>query len=186
MSMHRILVPLLLVGIVVAAATVGLAMRSVTTTGPAPAIVTERVDADTVATLAATIGSVEVHRSESCGCCAGHVDHLVDAGFEVTEEVHADEAAVPALKERHGIPQELWSCHTTLVDGYAVEGHVPAEVIATLLVERPDVEGVALAGMPAGSPGMPGDQVEPWVFETFRGGVVDGVLTTWEIAEPAA
>jgi hypothetical protein len=175
--MYRIVVPLvalaLVVGGIVALATGLVPERD----GEPQALVTAVPTAEQVADVAAGLGPVEIHRSESCGCCGGHVDHLVAAGFEIDEHVHADEAEVPAMKRNLGIPDGVWSCHTTLVDGYAVEGHVPADVIASLLLERPDVDGIALPGMPAGSPGMPGEQAGTWSFVTFVDGVQSGVLT---------
>jgi hypothetical protein len=68
------------------------------------------------------------------------------------------------VKEEHNIPQRAWSCHTALVDGYVVEGHVPIEDIERLLSERPDVAGIAVPGMPVGSPGMEIDGAEPQPF----------------------
>lgn len=92
-----------------------------------------------------------VYKSPTCGCCKAWVEHVQEAGFEV--EVH-DVPNVQPVKEEHGLPGHLASCHTALVGGYVVEGHVPADVIRRLLAERPDVAGIAVPGMPAGSPGM--------------------------------
>lgn len=74
---------------------------------------------------------------------------------------------VMPMKEKFGVPRELSSCHTAVVDGYAVEGHVPADVIEQLLTERPEVAGIAVAGMPAGSPGMPGSNKQPYDVIAF-------------------
>jgi hypothetical protein len=79
------------------------------------------------------------------------VVHLQRNGFTVTAENRSD---LTAIKARHGVPLELESCHTALVDGYVVEGHVPADVIVRLLQERPKVAGIGVPGMPVGSPGM--------------------------------
>lgn len=94
------------------------------------------------------------------------MDYLQDNGVSV-ETVMVDDTA--AVKEDHGIPEELWSCHTTLIDGYYIEGHVPVDVIARLLEERPAIDGIALPGMPSGSPGMDGEKEEPWVIYAITG-----------------
>ena len=94
---------------------------------------------------------VFVHKSPSCGCCKGWVDHMRAAGFTV--EVN-DTAAIMEVKERVGVPKDKGSCHTSEVGGYFVEGHVPAEDIVRLLKEKPKARGITAAGMPIGSPGM--------------------------------
>ena len=96
---------------------------------------------------------VRVAKTPLCGCCDGWVDHLRAAGFE-TEVRDMDQAALDALKAELGIVHEHASCHTATVAGYVVEGHVPAEDIQQLLAERPDARGLAVPGMPVGSPGM--------------------------------
>jgi len=92
-----------------------------------------------------------VNKDPNCGCCSGWVDHVKDAGFEVRVVEMADLAP---LKSRLGIPRLLSSCHTAQIDGYVLEGHVPAAVIKRLLSERPTATGLAVPGMPVGSPGM--------------------------------
>jgi hypothetical protein len=92
-----------------------------------------------------------VYKTPSCGCCKSWVEHVQQAGFDV--EVH-DMPDVSSVKTEHGLPQHLASCHTAIVDGYVIEGHVPADVIRRLLAERPQVAGIAVPGMPSGSPGM--------------------------------
>ena len=81
------------------------------------------------------------------------------------------------VKRDLNIPEELWSCHTTVVSGYYVEGHVPVEVIRKLLREQPEIDGIALPGMPQGSPGMSGTKDEPWVIYSIAGGVVEEFVT---------
>ena len=98
---------------------------------------------------AATV--VEVVKSPYCGCCSQWVEHLRAAGFEV--RVTDIEDVTPTAR-RLGVPDDLRSCHTASVGGYAVEGHVPAADIRRLLAERPDAAGIAVPGMPIGSPGM--------------------------------
>ncbi|MCC8361551.1 DUF411 domain-containing protein [Lysobacter sp. A6] len=105
-----------------------------------------------------------VHKSASCGCCAAWVEHVQKAGFEV--EVRNEENLF-AVKEKLGVPLDRASCHTAEVGGYFVEGHVPAEDIKRLLQEKPKAKGLALPGMPVGSPGMevPGMKAEPFGVE---------------------
>lgn len=95
--------------------------------------------------------TVHVYKPTYCGCCTDWVDHMERAGFDVSVET-TDRPAV--IKDELGVPEELRSCHTSRVGEYVVEGHVPAEVVARLLKERPDVKGIAVPGMPIGSPGM--------------------------------
>ena len=95
--------------------------------------------------------AITIYKTAECGCCQKWVLHVAQAGFRPA--VH-DVADLDAVKQRHRIPGPLQSCHTALVDGYLVEGHVPAADIQRLLRERPKVRGIAVAGMPAGSPGM--------------------------------
>lgn len=94
---------------------------------------------------------VEVARSPSCGCCGAWIEHMRAAGFTVQGRLVEDLAP---LKRQFGIPAALQSCHTAVIDGYVIEGHVPAADIRRLIEERPSGAGLAVAGMPAGSPGM--------------------------------
>jgi hypothetical protein len=94
---------------------------------------------------------VEVYKDPSCGCCSKWVEHLQAKGFTVKTTERADLAE---LKAKHRVPQKVQSCHMALVDGYVVEGHVPAEDVKRLLKERPSIVGIAVPGMPIGSPGM--------------------------------
>jgi len=95
--------------------------------------------------------TVVVYKTPTCGCCSAWVDRMREAGF--TMEVH-DMPDVSAVKQEQRVPLHLNSCHTATVDGYALEGHVPPQTVLRLLRERPQVKGVAVGGMPAGSPGM--------------------------------
>ena len=108
-----------------------------------------------------------VHKSASCGCCGLWVEHMQGAGFEV-EVRNADN--VNPIKERVGVPLGKGSCHTAEVDGYFIEGHVPAEDVKRLLAERPDAKGLVVPGMPAGSPGMemPDGLTQPYTVELVR------------------
>jgi hypothetical protein len=116
-----------------------------------------------IAAAAATAAKTKivVHKTESCGCCKLWVNHLEKAGFLV--EV-IDENNLGPIKERVGIPYGKGSCHTALVEGYFVEGHVPANDVKRLLRERPKAKGLTVPAMPAGSPGMevPSGQVDPY------------------------
>ena len=96
---------------------------------------------------------VRVTKSPQCGCCGAWVEHLRAAGFE-TEVRDVEQAALDALKAELGIAPEHASCHTATIEGYVVEGHVPADDIRRLLAERPAARGLAVPGMPVGSPGM--------------------------------
>lgn len=104
--------------------------------------------------------TVVVYKSPTCGCCSKWIDHLKQSGFTV--ESH-DEAEMSLVKTKLGVPEELASCHTATVNGYVIEGHVPAEDIRQLLAKRPKATGLAVPGMPIGSPGMEvGDRVEAY------------------------
>jgi hypothetical protein len=118
---------------------------------------------------------VTVYRSPTCGCCKDWEDHLREAGFTVES---IETPAVDIVKVENGVPRPLQSCHTALVDGYVVEGHVPADEIARMLRDRPDVRGLAVPGMPAGSPGMevPGRPAQPYEVFAFSG---DGSAEVW-------
>lgn len=94
---------------------------------------------------------IRVVRSPDCGCCGAWIAHLEQHGFTV-EEVLSDD--MTAEKDRLGVPEQLRSCHTGFVEGYVIEGHVPAGDIQRLLADRPTADGLAVPGMPIGSPGM--------------------------------
>ena len=92
-----------------------------------------------------------VYKSPTCGCCGKWVEHMEEAGFDIT----VDEFAIMSIvKEQHGVQQSLQSCHTALVGDFVIEGHVPADAIQRLLTEEPEIKGLAVPGMPVGSPGM--------------------------------
>ncbi len=98
-----------------------------------------------------------VYKSPTCGCCSKWIDHLEANGFEVESK---DVANVTPVKRMNGVPMNLASCHTAIIGGYFIEGHVPAEDVKRLLAERPDVAGLAVPKMPMGSPGMEGPKPE--------------------------
>jgi hypothetical protein len=111
------------------------------------------------ATRAAEQPSITVHKDPNCGCCSGWVEHLRETGFTVQA---IDTAELDAVKTRLGVPRDLAACHTAQVAGYVVEGHVPAAALKRLLAEKPSAAGLAVPGMPVGSPGMEGGAPEPY------------------------
>lgn len=114
-----------------------------------------------------------VHRTDTCSCCGAYEEILEGLGVRLEASVHEDLTHVRAA---FGIPDSQASCHTGQIAGYAIEGHVPVEAIERLLRERPEVDGIALAGMPAGSPGMPGPKQTPLVVTLVDAGQVVGEL----------
>jgi len=95
--------------------------------------------------------TITVYRSPTCGCCGQWIEHLKAHAFVVSDIVTND---MDQVKERFGVSPELASCHTARIDGYFIEGHVPAKDIIRLLTEKPDVKGLTVPGMPRGTPGM--------------------------------
>ena len=113
--------------------------------------------------------AMTVFRDPSCGCCESWAGIARQAGHQVTVVDHPD---MPAIKRQYAVPDELMSCHTTIVEGYAIEGHVPLEDVKRLLSERPrQFKGIAVAGMPLGSPGMevPDGTRQPFQVMAFDG-----------------
>ena len=94
---------------------------------------------------------ITVYKTPTCGCCVKWVEYLQSEGFDV-KAVNRDDLA--PIKKQAGVPAAMSACHTALVDGYVIEGHVPAQAIRKLLQERPETRGIAVPGMPANSPGM--------------------------------
>lgn len=122
-------------------ATLSLILISPVLTGGAGAMLADPID-------------ITVYKDPSCGCCAKWVEHLQAHSFAVAVHETADMAAI---KQQFQVPEALQACHTAIIDGYVIEGHVPADDIRRLLNERPAARGLAVAGMPAGSPGMETD-----------------------------
>jgi hypothetical protein len=116
--------------------------------------------------LAASLGPVQVYKDPMCGCCAKYVDYLRQEGVKVEVISVADMSAV---KAKYGVPAQLQSCHTSVANGYVIEGHVPVAAMRKLVNEGRSIKGIALPGMPAGSPGM--------------GPVKPGMLTIYEIPD---
>ena len=116
--------------------------------------------ASAAATVPADAPLVTVYKSPTCGCCKAWASYMEREGFRVETRDVTDLAAV---KDSLGVPSDLSSCHTGTVEGYVVEGHVPAESVRRMLGERPDARGLAVPGMPIGSPGMEqGDLRQPY------------------------
>lgn len=118
---------------------------------------------------AETLPRMTVTRDPNCGCCGNWIEHIKAAGFLV-DVVQVDD--VMPLKARLGVPEALMSCHTAEIGGYVIEGHVPAEAVKRLLIERPKAIGIAVPGMPVGSPGMevPGQAPQSYEIAIFSAG----------------
>lgn len=110
---------------------------------------------------------VTMYKSSSCGCCVGHAAELERNGFDVEIIPTYD---MKSIKTKYNIPPEMESCHTAIVGNYFVEGHVPIKAINKLLEENPDIDGISLPGMPAGSPGMPGVKSGEWIIYSLSNG----------------
>jgi len=105
--------------------------------------------------------TAEYYKSISCGCCDVHARYIDSKGFDTKINNLQD---VSAIKSEYNIPSELQSCHTAVIGDYFVEGHIPIEAIDKLLEEQPDIAGIAMPGMPQGSPGMPGTKMQDFTI----------------------
>lgn len=140
---------------------VGLVSTTVGLTGCA---IAQTPQAQTAAETAIN-AELTVFRSPTCSCCHKWIEHMEAAGFTVKDKITED---MTAIKAQYGVPASLASCHTTIADGYVIEGHIPAEDVQRLLAEKPEVAGIAVPGMPIGSPGMEsGSYVEPYTVFSF-------------------
>ena len=107
-----------------------------------------------------------VYRSPSCGCCGAWVEHAKKHGFRI-KDIKTE--SIEALKQKYNVPPKLVSCHTAIIDGYVIEGHVPADDIKRFLEQKPQVAGLAVPGMPLGTPGMEaGDLKQPFQVLAFN------------------
>ena len=113
---------------------------------------------------AALPGEATLYKNPQCGCCDEYARHLEEQGGDGTI---VDDAQLGEIKQQAGVPYGLGSCHTIEMGEYWIEGHVPMEAVTKLFEEQPDVGGIGLAGMPIGTPGMPGPQSEPYEVYTF-------------------
>ncbi len=126
----------------------------------------------------ASLPVVTVYKSETCGCCNKWVKHMEDNGFRV--EAH-NVTNLVKYKHQAKLGAGLGSCHTAFVDGYAIEGHVPAKDVKRLLLEKPDISGITVPAMPKGSPGMevPGQPADPYKVISFKEGKEVGVFSEY-------
>lgn len=109
--------------------------------------------------------TMTVYRDPSCSCCEGWIEHVTAQGLQAESIPTPD---IDALKQQYGVPSNLASCHTAIMGGYVIEGHVPVEDIKRLLVDQPDVVGIAVPGMPIGTPGMEsGDRRDSFTVLSF-------------------
>lgn len=110
---------------------------------------------------------ITVYRSPYCSCCEGWVEHMQKHGFEIKNDIKTEE--MEAIKQEYKVPQQLTSCHTAIIDGYVMEGHVPASDIKRFLVRSPKQIGLSVPGMPSGTPGMEmGDKKDPFAVVSFN------------------
>lgn len=123
------------------------------------------------------LGTVRQYSAPGCSCCGEYASYLGEnVRGDVSETVPDD---VEATKREHGVPVALHSCHTVVLEDYVVEGHVPLAAVERLLEERPSIDGIALPGMPRGSPGMPGDVDGELTVYAFRDGQTDGAFAAF-------
>jgi hypothetical protein len=108
---------------------------------------------------------ITVYRDPNCGCCKNWIAHLVKHGFQVVDKTTAE---MSEIKSGLGVPDDLQSCHTGVVNGYVIEGHVPAPDITRFLKEKPRAAGLAVPGMPVGSPGMEGSRTDRYDVISFE------------------
>lgn len=129
----------------------------------------QKADSETMTEMEAQVADkkITVYSSPFCSCCTEWVGYVTNAGFTVKVINMPD---LSALKEKYQIPEDLRSCHTAVLGSYFIEGHMPVEAINKLILERPSIDGIALAGMPAGSPGMPGPREEAFkIYALLKG-----------------
>jgi hypothetical protein len=109
--------------------------------------------------------AMTVYKTPTCGCCAKWVEHMKSAGFKVQVQDMDD---LTEIKQASGVPIPIRTCHTAVVSGYVIEGHVPADLVKKMLAEKPKMTGIAVAGMPIGSPGMEsGNEKSPYDVVLF-------------------
>ena len=108
--------------------------------------------------------SATLWKNPQCGCCEAYAEYLRENGFSVTVKPTHD---LSLIKREHSVPSHLEGCHTTLIQGYVVEGHVPVRTLNKLLKDRPEIKGISLPGMPMGSPGMSGIKDAPFTIYQY-------------------
>ncbi len=115
--------------------------------------------------------TITVYKSATCGCCTGWAKHMESSGYKI-DVVDLEENDLMAIKRKYGISRSVMSCHTAVIGDYFVEGHIPSKVVDKLLAEKPPIDGIAMAGMPSGSPGMPGPKNEIWKIYALKDGKI--------------
>ena len=123
---------------------------------------------------AALPDAATLYKNPQCGCCDEYARQLEALGVEVAI---VDDVPIGQVKERVGLPYGLGSCHTIEMGGYVIEGHVPFAAVERLFEEQPDTDGIGLAGMPIGTPGMPGPKQDDWSVYQFRAGEAQPYMT---------
>jgi len=113
--------------------------------------------------------TITLYKSYTCGCCNGWKEHMESNGYKVNV-VNMEDKDMPAIKRKYQVSRSLQSCHTAIIGDYIVEGHIPSKVIDKLLTEKPAIDGIGMAGMPSGSPGMPGPKNETWKIYSMKNG----------------
>lgn len=116
---------------------------------------------------------LEVRKTPTCGCCGAWAALASEHGYRVELE---DVEDYEGMKVQAAVPEDLWACHTATIAGYVVEGHVPFEAVKKLLEERPDIDGIAVPGMPVGSPGMGNDPSASFDVIAYGGTAGDGAV----------
>jgi hypothetical protein len=109
---------------------------------------------------------VTVYRSPDCSCCEGWVEHMQKHGFQIKDDIKTEE--MEAIKKEYNVPQQLASCHTAIIDGYVMEGHVPGDDIKRFIAQSPKQTGLSVPGMPSGTPGMEMGKKDPFAVVSFN------------------
>jgi len=117
---------------------------------------------------------ITIYKTQHCGCCVAYAAALEEHGFKVETVIVEDMAPI---KHKYGVPDNMESCHTAVWRGQFIEGHVPIEAVNKLLEEQPDIDGIALPNMPAGSPGMPGEKTEQFKIYAVKDGKTSEFIT---------
>ncbi len=149
----------------VAMATVGM-LSILVSTVPMSYASTISQDSIVLTSTKAKVPNITVYRSPECSCCGGWINHLKKQGFKVQDFPTSD---IEAVKQKLNVPDNLTSCHTAMIDGYVIEGHVPAKDIKRLLQEKSNVSGLSVPNMPVGTPGMEmGNKKDPFTVFSFH------------------
>jgi len=119
-------------------------------------------------------GDIAIYKSGSCGCCGVYSDYFKNRGNSKTNTIDLED--LRNLKNKYGVPASMESCHTTIIGNYFIEGHIPLEAIEKLLIEKPEIKGIAMPGMPSGSPGMTGAKNGDFVIYSVN---YDGSYAEW-------